>query len=90
MLVNLGAHETRLPPNILRISLRDVPEGEGLADQYFDTKTKFKPIFSVHAARIGKANCHCSGMTGGMPPKLLQLMNPEDCTPAALASSICL
>lgn len=91
VLVNLGAHETHFPPNILRTSLRDMPEGEGLADQYFiDTKSKFKPVFSIHTARIGKANYYCLGMTGGMPPKLLQLMNPENCTPAALASSICL
>ena len=68
-----------------------MPEGEELADQHFiDTKSKFKPVFSMHTARIGKADCYCLGMMGGTSPKLLQLMNPDNCTPAVLPSSICL
>lgn len=71
--------------------LRDVLEGEGLAGKYFiDTESNFKPAFSTHAARIEKANCYCLGATGGRAPKLLQLINPDNHTPAALPSSICL
>ena len=71
--------------------LRDVLEGEGLAGKYFiDTEINFKPAFSIHTARIEKANRYCLGTMGGRAPKLLQLINPDNRTPAALPSSICL
>lgn len=71
--------------------LQGVLEGPGVAGKYLiDTESNFNPVFSIHTARIEKANCYCLGTMGGRAPKLLQLINLDNCTAAALPSSICL